>query len=76
MLFLCPTGKVYETPQEEVQHKDVWLSTRLRVLAHNIRYYQKLEKDLMDMNVLSDLVCSYITSHDLVLVQIQYKLKK
>lgn len=61
-VFFCPVGKVYKTPQEEARRKDVWLSNRRSVLAHNIRFYQKLEEHRMDMNKFSDLVCLYITS--------------
>ncbi|KAL2099335.1 hypothetical protein ACEWY4_005815 [Coilia grayii] len=48
-------GKVYSTPEEEAWRKDIWLSTRHRVLAHNILADQGIKTYHMGMNQFSDM---------------------
>ncbi|XP_076155600.1 cathepsin L-like peptidase [Alosa pseudoharengus] len=48
-------GKVYRTPEEEAQRKDIWLSTRRIVLSHNILADQGIKTYRMDMNHFSDM---------------------
>ncbi|XP_041964360.1 procathepsin L-like isoform X1 [Alosa sapidissima] len=48
-------GKVYRTPEEEAQRKDIWLSTRRRVLTHNILADQGIKTYRMGMNHFSDM---------------------
>ncbi|KAL2099336.1 hypothetical protein ACEWY4_005816 [Coilia grayii] len=48
-------GKVYSTPEEEAWRKDIWLSTRRRVLAHNILADQGIKTYHMGMNQFSDM---------------------
>ncbi|XP_063039887.1 procathepsin L-like [Engraulis encrasicolus] len=46
--------KVYQTVEEEAYRKDIWLSSRRRVLAHNILADQGISTYRMGMNHLSD----------------------
>ncbi|KAL2098488.1 hypothetical protein ACEWY4_004968 [Coilia grayii] len=48
-------GKVYRTLEEEAWRKDIWLSTRRRVLAHNILADQGIKTYRMGMNHFSDM---------------------
>ncbi|XP_063039875.1 procathepsin L-like [Engraulis encrasicolus] len=48
-------GKVYESPEEEAYRKDIWLSSRRMVLAHNILADQGIHTYHMGMNHLSDM---------------------
>ncbi|XP_063039882.1 procathepsin L-like [Engraulis encrasicolus] len=48
-------GKVYQTVEEEAYRKDIWLSSRRRVLAHNILADQGIHTYRMGMNHLSDM---------------------
>ncbi|XP_076151640.1 cathepsin L-like peptidase isoform X3 [Alosa pseudoharengus] len=48
-------GKVYRTPEEEARRKDIWLSTRRRVLTHNILADQGIKTYRMGMNHYSDM---------------------
>ncbi|KAL2099337.1 hypothetical protein ACEWY4_005817 [Coilia grayii] len=48
-------GKVYSSPEEEAWRKDIWLSTRRRVLAHNILADQGIKTYRMGMNQFSDM---------------------
>ncbi|XP_062378394.1 procathepsin L-like [Sardina pilchardus] len=47
--------KSYSTPQEEAHRKDIWLSTRRSVLAHNILADQGIKTYRMGMNQFSDM---------------------
>ncbi|XP_063039874.1 procathepsin L-like [Engraulis encrasicolus] len=48
-------GKKYHTVEEEAHRKDIWLSSRRRVLAHNILADQGITTYRMGMNHLSDM---------------------
>ncbi|XP_062378187.1 procathepsin L-like [Sardina pilchardus] len=48
-------GKSYRTPEEEAQRKDIWLSTRRRVLTHNILADQGIKTYRMGINHFSDM---------------------
>ncbi|XP_012692203.2 procathepsin L-like [Clupea harengus] len=48
-------GKSYRSPKEEAQRKLTWLSTRPRVLAHNILADQGIKTYRMGMNQFSDM---------------------
>ncbi|KAG5285285.1 hypothetical protein AALO_G00001610 [Alosa alosa] len=48
-------GKSYRTPEEETRRKDIWLSTRRRVLTHNILADQGIKTYRMGMNHFSDM---------------------
>ncbi|KAL2098489.1 hypothetical protein ACEWY4_004969 [Coilia grayii] len=48
-------GKAYRTLEEEAWRKDIWLSTRRRVLAHNILADQGIKTYRMGMNHFSDM---------------------
>ncbi|XP_062378402.1 procathepsin L-like [Sardina pilchardus] len=48
-------GKSYRTPEEEARRKDIWLSTRRRVLTHNILADQGIKTYRMGINHFSDM---------------------
>ncbi|XP_062378388.1 procathepsin L-like [Sardina pilchardus] len=48
-------GKVYRTPEEEARRKDIWLSTRRRVLTHNILADQGIKTYRTGINHFSDM---------------------
>ncbi|XP_063040256.1 procathepsin L-like [Engraulis encrasicolus] len=48
-------GKVYESPEEEAYRKNIWLSSRRRVLAHNILADQGIHTYRRGMNQFSDM---------------------
>ncbi|XP_062378188.1 procathepsin L-like [Sardina pilchardus] len=48
-------GKSYRTAEEEARRKDIWLSTRRRVLTHNILADQGIKTYRMGINQFSDL---------------------
>ncbi|XP_076151643.1 digestive cysteine proteinase 1-like [Alosa pseudoharengus] len=48
-------GKSYRTPEEEARCKDIWLTTRRRVLTHNILADQGIKTYRMGMNHFSDM---------------------
>ncbi|XP_063039879.1 procathepsin L-like isoform X3 [Engraulis encrasicolus] len=48
-------GKVYQIVEEEAYRKDIWLSSRRRVLAHNILADQGIHTYRRGMNHLSDM---------------------
>ncbi|XP_063039883.1 procathepsin L-like [Engraulis encrasicolus] len=48
-------GKKYHTVEEEAHRKDIWLSSRRRVLAHNILADQGISTYRRGMNHLSDM---------------------
>ena len=60
MMFLhnSTTEKSYNSFAEEAQRKLTWLSTRLRVLAHNILADQGVKTYRMGMNQFSDMVAN------------------
>ena len=50
------TEKSYSSLEEDAHRKNIWLSTRRRVLTHNILADQGIKTYRMGMNQFSDMV--------------------
>ncbi len=55
-LYLCVSGKIYRSVEEESQRKQTWLSNRKLVLVHNMMADQGIKSYRLGMTYFADMV--------------------